>query len=161
MGGFTALWLIGLWERSNASQTIKKLCGNPDAVASAYSLDRYDIAQALGGYNAYKNLADRCAQRGIRLASDMVPNHMGIDSDWVHDHPDWFIHLEHPLSLFTALMVRSFPATLKLASNLKIIIILELMLLLSSNITTIVMVKHDISIMVMMAPVCPGTTPRN
>lgn len=94
--GFTALWLIGLWERSNASQTIKKLCGNPDAVASAYSLDRYDIAQALGGYNAYKNLADRCAQRGIRLASDMVPNHMGIDSDWVHDHPDWFIHLEHP-----------------------------------------------------------------
>ncbi len=21
---------------------------------------------------------------------------MGIDSDWVHDHPDWFIHLEHP-----------------------------------------------------------------
>jgi hypothetical protein len=29
---------------------------------------------------------------GIRLASDMVPNHMGIDSEWVIDHPDWFIY---------------------------------------------------------------------
>ena len=36
--GFTGLWLIGLWERSRASQRIKQLCGNPDAVASAYSL---------------------------------------------------------------------------------------------------------------------------
>ena len=92
--GFTALWLIGLWERSQASQTIKQLCGNPDAVASAYSLERYQIAAALGGEAAYQNLSHRCAQRGIRLASDMVPNHMGIDSDWVHDHPDWFISLD-------------------------------------------------------------------
>ena len=36
--GITALWLIGLWQRSEASKTIKHLCGNPDAVASAYSL---------------------------------------------------------------------------------------------------------------------------
>ena len=27
--GFTGLWLIGLWERSNASKRIKQLCGNP------------------------------------------------------------------------------------------------------------------------------------
>jgi hypothetical protein len=30
--GFTGLWLIGLWERSPASQEIKQHCGNPDAV---------------------------------------------------------------------------------------------------------------------------------
>ena len=24
---------------------------------------------------------------GLRLASDMVPNHMGIDSSWVIEHP--------------------------------------------------------------------------
>ncbi len=30
--GFTGLWLIGLWERSHASQRIKQLQGNPDAV---------------------------------------------------------------------------------------------------------------------------------
>ena len=89
--GFTGLWLIGLWERSDASRQIKQMCGNPDAVSSAYSLARYQIAERLGGEQSYHNLSQRCGARGIRLASDMVPNHMGIDSDWVYDHPDWFI----------------------------------------------------------------------
>ena len=89
--GMTALWLIGLWERSVASQTIKRLRGNPDAVASAYSLKEYDIADDLGGKAAYEYLRDRAAAHGLRLASDMVPNHMGIDSNWVIDHPEWFV----------------------------------------------------------------------
>ena len=93
--GFSGLWLIGLWERSKASARIKQLCGNPEAVASAYSLWSYDIANELGGESAYENLRHRAWQRGIRLASDMVPNHMGIDSPWVMDHPDWFISLEY------------------------------------------------------------------
>ncbi len=89
--GMNALWLIGVWERSRASETIKHLCGNPDAVASAYSLYDYQIADALGGEPAYRDLRDRCARYGIRLASDMVPNHMGIDSPWVIHHPEWFL----------------------------------------------------------------------
>jgi glycosidase len=90
--GITGLWLIGLWERSVASRTIKRLRGHHDAVASAYSLKSYDIAEDLGGWQAYDNLKHRAAQAGLRLASDMVPNHMGIDSPWVIEHPDWFIH---------------------------------------------------------------------
>jgi 4-alpha-glucanotransferase len=93
--GFSGLWLIGLWERSRASQRIKQIMGNPEAVASAYSLFDYQIAADLGGDEAYRNLAGRAWQRGIRLASDMVPNHMGIDSSWVIDHPDWFIGLDY------------------------------------------------------------------
>ncbi len=93
--GFTGLWLIGLWERSNASQRIKQLRGNPDAVASAYSLMDYQIAGDLGGEESYRNLHARAWARGIRLASDMVPNHMGIDSHWVMQHPEWFIALNH------------------------------------------------------------------
>jgi len=93
--GFTGLWLIGLWERSEASREIKQRCGNPDAVSSAYSLARYQIAERLGGEEAYRNLSHRAGQRGIRLASDMVPNHMGIDSDWVYEHPEWFISLDY------------------------------------------------------------------
>ena len=89
--GMNSLWLIGVWERSRASQTIKRLCGNPDAVASAYSLYDYTIAQNLGGDWSYRNLRDRCERYGIRLASDMVPNHMGIDSTWVNHHPEWFL----------------------------------------------------------------------
>ncbi len=89
--GMTALWLIGLWERSVASQRIKHLRGQSDAVASAYSLKEYNIAEDLGGNGAYQNLRDRAARYGLRLASDMVPNHMGIDSPWVVEHPEWFI----------------------------------------------------------------------
>jgi glycosidase len=93
--GFTGLWLIGLWERSAASQKIKQMCGNPEAVASAYSLFDYQIAADLGGDEAYQDLRGRAWKRGIRLASDMVPNHMAIDSKWVIEHPDWFISLDY------------------------------------------------------------------
>jgi glycosidase len=93
--GFTGLWLIGLWERSSASQRIKQMMGNPEAVASAYSVEDYRVADDLGGEEAYANLRNRAWQRGIRLASDMVPNHMGIDSRWVIEHPDRFISLDY------------------------------------------------------------------
>ena len=93
--GFTGLWLIGLWERSKASQTIKQWCGNPEALASAYSLKDYTIAWDLGGEDAFQNLKWRAWQHGIRMASDMVPNHMGIDSDWVLYHPDRFLSLPY------------------------------------------------------------------
>ncbi len=94
--GVTGLWLIGLWERSKASERIKRMRGNPDAVASAYSLDDYRIADDLGGEGAYAALRDRAWSRGIRLSSDMVPNHMGIDSRWVIEHPEWFLSLPEP-----------------------------------------------------------------
>lgn len=100
--GFNSLWLIGVWERSRASQRIKQLCGNPEAVASAYSLADYVIAEDLGGESAYANLRDRAGLRGIRLASDMVPNHVGIDSRWVIQHPDWFISVPtSPFPVYT------------------------------------------------------------
>ena len=89
--GFTGLWLIGLWERSKASRRIKQICGNPEAAASAYSLYDYNIAQNIGGWDALANLRQRLWQRGIRLASDMVPNHTGMDGDWVINRPDLFI----------------------------------------------------------------------
>lgn len=94
--GFTSLWLIGLWERSEASRIIKRMMGNPEAEASAYSLYDYTIAWDLGGEPAYRNLASRAWQRGIRLASDMVPNHVGIFSRWTVEHPDWFIQSSVP-----------------------------------------------------------------
>jgi glycosidase len=94
--GFNGLWLIGLWERSRASRRIKQLTGNPDAAASAYSLMNYEISGDLGGWDALLNLRHRAVLRGIRLASDMVPNHTGLDSDWMQRHPDWFVQLDHP-----------------------------------------------------------------
>lgn len=94
--GFSGLWLIGLWERSPASQRIKQICGNPEAIASAYSLYDYEVAADLGGWDALANLRERAGRRGIRLASDMVPNHTGIYSRWVIQHPDWFVQTDYP-----------------------------------------------------------------
>ena len=94
--GFTGLWLIGLWERSTASKKIKQLRGDSDAVASAYAIDDYVIASELGGDTAFEWLRDRAWERGIRVASDMVPNHVGIDSRWVIEHPEWFVGLDEP-----------------------------------------------------------------
>jgi len=94
--GFTGLWLIGLWERSPASARIKQICGNPEAAASAYSLDDYEIAGELGGWDAMDNLRTRAWKRGIRMASDMVPNHTGMDSLWVVNKPDLFVQTREP-----------------------------------------------------------------
>ncbi|MDI6739973.1 MAG: alpha-amylase family glycosyl hydrolase [Candidatus Edwardsbacteria bacterium] len=94
--GFNSLWLIGVWERSSASHKIKRMCGNPEALSSAYSLYYYQIAWDLGGDEAYWNLKARAAGRGVRIAVDMVPNHTGIFSRWVIEYPDWFIQTPHP-----------------------------------------------------------------
>ncbi|MCD4760322.1 alpha-amylase, partial [bacterium] len=75
---------------------IKQLTGNPEAEASAYSLNSYEIASTIGGGISLDNLRDRCAARGIRLASDMVPNHTGVDSNWIINKPDLFLQMETP-----------------------------------------------------------------
>ena len=94
--GFTGLWLIGLWERSPASAEIKRRMGNPDAVSSAYSLHDSQIAADLGGESAWRDLSERAGRRGIRLAADMVPNHVGITSRWVYERSPFLLSTDHP-----------------------------------------------------------------
>jgi hypothetical protein len=89
--GFNGLWLIGLWKRSPASRSIKRLCGNPEAEASAYAIYDYVISDELGGDDAFESLKRRAKRYGIRMAGDMVPNHMGIDSQWVCRYPERFV----------------------------------------------------------------------
>ncbi len=94
--GFNALWLIGVWERSRASRNLKRARGQADAGASAYSLYDYTVAEDLGGEPALAELSRRAAAAGLRLASDMVPNHTGLDSRWLVDHPERFVQLQEP-----------------------------------------------------------------
>lgn len=94
--GFNTLWLVGIWERSRASRWIKQLGGNPEASASAYAVADYHVAEDLGGEPALAALRERAAARGLRLAADLVANHLGIDSRWVLEHPDRFLSLEEP-----------------------------------------------------------------
>src|SRR6185503_20167645 len=50
----TGLWLIGLWQRSAASAEIKRRRGDAEAVASAYAIVEYRIADDLGGEAAFE-----------------------------------------------------------------------------------------------------------
>jgi 4-alpha-glucanotransferase len=94
--GVNGLWLIGVWERSEASRTIKHRMGNPEALASAYSVWDYVVADALGGEPALEALKARAARYGIRIGADMVPNHTAIDGRWVAEHPERFVQVPAP-----------------------------------------------------------------
>ena len=94
--GFTGIWFIGLWERSPISRKIKHLTGNVGAEASAYSVINYQPASELGGWESLHKLKSRAQNYGIRLGVDMVPNHTGLDSDWIVEHPDWFLSVNEP-----------------------------------------------------------------
>ena len=94
--GITGIWLIGLWERSPASREIKQRMGNPDALASAYSIDTYGVSGSLGGEAALEGLKARAAAHGIRIGADMVPNHTALDSRDVVEHPERFLQLSEP-----------------------------------------------------------------
>ena len=88
---FNAIWLIGIWERSTGSKKIKELTANKDCVSSAYSIYDYKIAKNLGGEKSLKILSKKAENFGIKLACDFVPNHTGINSEWLFKHPDYFI----------------------------------------------------------------------
>ena len=95
--GVTGLWLIGLWERSSASERIKRMRGNAGCGRLRLLARRLpDRRRPRRRGPPTRDLRDRAWARGIRLASDMVPNHMGIDSSWVIEHPEWFLSLDEP-----------------------------------------------------------------
>ncbi|MFZ5631001.1 MAG: 4-alpha-glucanotransferase [Spirochaetota bacterium] len=91
--GINGIWLVGLWQRSAASARIKSLTGGKN-YASAYSVFDYRVADEWGGEAALARFHELCAQHGIRLGCDMVPNHTGIDSRWMREHPEWFLQAE-------------------------------------------------------------------
>ena len=94
--GFRGIWLIGIWERSKVSGKFKRIKGNPEALSSAYSLMKYEVADDLGGKEAMHNFKVRAGKFGMKIGCDLVPNHMAVDSDWVAEHPDWFIQTDVP-----------------------------------------------------------------
>jgi glycosidase len=96
--GFNGLWLVGLWQRSTASQRIKHQFGNLSAEASAYAVYRYAAGERFGGEKALSDLKRRAAKAGLRLGVDMVPNHTGLDAPWMAEHPQRYLSVnENPL----------------------------------------------------------------
>ena len=104
-GGFGAVWLMGVWERSPAGIAIANQ--NPglledfrralpdftpdDNVGSPYSVRRYVVDAQLGGPAGLAIARKELAKRGMRLLLDFVPNHVAPDHPWVSTHPEYFI----------------------------------------------------------------------
>ena len=94
--GVSALWPIGIWRRSAASRAMKVNAGDPDAEGSAYAVAEYVVDEALGGDAALTTLRTRAGAVGIRIVTDMVPNHVAIDGRWVNERPELLLSSAHP-----------------------------------------------------------------
>lgn len=104
-GGFDAVWLMGVWERSPAGIAIANQ--NPglladfrralpdyrseDNAGSPYCIRRYEVDAHLGGREGLAAARAELARRGLRLILDFVPNHVAPDHPWVYEHPDFFV----------------------------------------------------------------------
>ena len=94
--GISALWPIGIWRRSAASRAMKVSAGDLDAEGSAYAVAEYLVDERLGGDAALAALRTRAGAVGIRIVTDMVPNHVAIDGRWVNERPELLLSSAHP-----------------------------------------------------------------
>lgn len=94
--GVSALWPIGIWHRSAASRAMKVNAGDADAEGSAYAVAEYVVDEQLGGDAALAALRTRAGAVGIRIVTDMVPNHVAIDGRWVNERPELLLSSAHP-----------------------------------------------------------------
>lgn len=103
--GIDAVWLMGVWTRSEAGAEIARR--NPamradaqgalpdliddEVVGSAYCIADYHVDPRLGGDEGLRVARAALAARGARLVLDLVPNHLAPDHPWVRTHPERFV----------------------------------------------------------------------
>jgi 1,4-alpha-glucan branching enzyme len=108
--GFSHIWLMGVWETgpqarqaSLDSPTLCQACRDAlpdftpeDLVGSPYAVARYRVSRDLGGASGLKRFRRQLERRGLGLVLDFVPNHLGLDHDWVQSHPQRFVASSTP-----------------------------------------------------------------
>jgi len=108
--GFTHVWLMGTWAvgpRSRAASwndaDLRRRCAEAlpgmeqaDLAGSPYAVSAYKTPRELGGESGLKKFRQQLSRRGLRLLLDFVPNHLGLDHEWVAEHPERFVQRGAP-----------------------------------------------------------------
>ena len=108
--GFTHLWLMGVWPTGPRSQAealrhadLRKAYGealpgwtDADVLGSPYAVAALYVAPMLGGDLALASLRSRLNKLGIKLVLDFVPNHLGLDHEWLQARPHLFVGKPDP-----------------------------------------------------------------
>jgi glycosidase len=89
--GFNSIWLMGIWDVGPKVRAISKRYGD-DYQGSPFAIRDYRVSEDLGTEKDFDALIDRAHGLGLKVVVDFVPNHMGMDSDWLNAHPEYFIH---------------------------------------------------------------------
>jgi len=104
--GCDVVWLMGVWERSQAAIAIDKANDKLvmelstllpdfsmefDLTGSGYSIRSYTVDDAFGGDLALTVARRELKQRGMKLLLDYVPNHVAPDHPWASEHPEYFV----------------------------------------------------------------------
>ena len=103
--GFDWIWFLSVWQTGAEGQRISRENAGwrkefletlpdlreEDIAGSGFAIIRYKVSEQLGGDEALSRLRRRLHDRGLKLMLDFVPNHTGIDHDWVSDHTEYFI----------------------------------------------------------------------
>ncbi|MGV1009526.1 MAG: hypothetical protein ACOYBY_13085 [Dermatophilaceae bacterium] len=103
--GVDAVWLMGVWERSETGRRIAMADEGlrasfrqalpdlrpQDVIGSPFCVRRYIVDERLGGPDALAVAREELARRDVRLLLDYVPNHTAPDHPWLREQPDAFV----------------------------------------------------------------------
>ena len=103
--GFDWIWFLSVWQTGKEGQRISRQ--NPgwrkefqetlpdlkegDIAGSGFAITGYQVSEQLGGNASLSRLRKRMQDHGLKLMLDFVPNHTGLDHNWVRDHTDFYI----------------------------------------------------------------------
>lgn len=114
--GFDAIWLMGVWQRSDKTCQLDRSDHQKsvwyrqalidysveDVVGSPFAIYDYNVAARFGGNAELASLRKRLKKLGMRLILDFVPNHLASDHPWTTTNPEYLIQgdqatlSEHP-----------------------------------------------------------------
>jgi len=103
--GFDGVWLMGVWQRSEAGRKIaledpqlRRAYDRalpdwqpPDIVGSPYAVRAYSPDPYIGTWQDLDAALEALHSRGMRLILDFVGNHTALDHAWVQVHPEYYV----------------------------------------------------------------------